>query len=415
MSDLPPAAEHVGVAATERCALRDLAIQSAVPEAEIGDLVRRGLISGPDANGTYDRGNVSRLRLIKALETSGIEIETLTAAVKDKRLSFDFAGQIVAEPVGLSPITVEQACRERGIDAETFRTLMLATGVAVPGMQEPIREDDRELLGMITAVVRQGVPLEAVVRTLRTFSINMRAIAEAQRDLFRRQVEDVALASGMPYHEMFATTAAARIPLQHIAFRTTFLLHRRLLEQLVYDNLVTRFEDALEERRIERGRTVNQAICFIDLSGFTERTEDRGDVDAATIGSALVEIAQTEATVHRGNLVKPLGDGAMLRFTRPADAVRGALGMLRVAAKRALPRARAGIAMGPLIMQDGDYYGRTVNRAARLLGVAAPDQVLVTAEVAQSVADPRLRFTGIGTVRLKGVAEDVEAFAAAAV
>jgi class 3 adenylate cyclase len=390
----------------------DLAIQSAASPTEIDDLVDRGLISGPDADGAYDRGNVSRIRLIKALEKSGIDIATLAAAVREKGLSFDFAGEIIAEPVGLAPITASQACRERGIDAETFRTVMLAIGVAVPAMDEPIREDDLELLGIIGAVARQGLPQEAVVRTLRSFAINMRAIVETQRDLFRQQLEEAALARGVPYHEMFATTAAARIPLQRIAYRTTFLLHRRLLEQVIYENLVARFEDALEERRVERGRGASQAICFVDLSGFTERTEHRGDIDAATIGSTFVEIAQTEATVHSGNLVKPLGDGAMLRFARADDAVRGALGVLGLVRQRGLPPARAGIAMGPLIMQDGDYYGRTVNRAARLLGVARPEQVLVTAEIAETIADPRLRFTDLGTVRLKGVAEDIEAFAA---
>jgi class 3 adenylate cyclase len=157
---------------------------------------------------------------------------------------------------------------------------------------------------------------------------------------------------------------------------------------------------------------VSQAICFVDLSGFTERTEHRGDSDAAAIGSAFVDIAQTEATVHRGNLVKPLGDGAMLRFKRAEDAVNGALGVLSHARRRSLPAARAGIAMGPLIMQDGDYYGRTVNRAARLLGVAQPDQVLVTAEVVAASASHGVRFTGIGSVRLKGVDDDVEAYVA---
>jgi class 3 adenylate cyclase len=267
-----------------------------------------------------------------------------------------------------------------------------------------------EILGTIT---KYGVPRAAILQTLRRFAISMRGVVEAQRDFFRRQVEEPALARGMPYHEMFATTAAARIPLQRLAFRLSFLLHRRLLEQLVYDNLVSRFEEALEESAVTRARgAVSQAICFVDLSGFTERTEDRGDVDAAAVGSTFVEIAQTEAATHRGNLVKPLGDGGMLRFARPDDAVRGALAMLDVIRQRVLPPARAGVALGPLIMQDGDYYGRTVNRASRLLGVARPDQVLVTAEVVEAVRDARLRFTPVGPVRLRGVREEVEAFVA---
>jgi adenylate cyclase len=408
-----PSPATAGAAAEARISGPDLAIQSAVPEAEIADIVRRGLISGPASNGTYDRGNVSRLRLIKALEQSGIAIETLAAAA-EKGLSFDFAGHILAEPVGLSAMTVAEACRACGLDADTFRAVMLAIGVAAPAPDEPIREDDLELIGIAGAVVREGVPVEAVVRVLRAFGINMRAVAEAERDLFRRQLEEATLARGVPYHEMLAMTAPKRIPLQRAGFRTIFLLHRRFREQLVYDNLVARFEDALEENQVKRERTVSQAICFVDLSGFTERTEHRGDRDAAATGSAFVDIAQTEATVHRGNLVKPLGDGAMLRFKRADDAVRGALGVLSHARRRNLPAARAGVAMGPLIMQDGDYYGRTVNRASRLLGIAAPHQVLVTAEVAQTARDARLTFTNLGRVRLKGVAEDVEAFAAAA-
>jgi class 3 adenylate cyclase len=407
MPDTAPAAETAGLTIAE------LAVQTAVPEAEIRELVALGLIPGPSAAGTYERGNMSRVRLIKALEASGIHAQTLVAAAVERRLSFDFAGSIVAEPVGLSSLTVAEACAARRVDADTFRATMLAIGVAAPDPDEPIREDDLELLDIVATITGYGLPKEAVLRTLRSFAIAMRAIVEAQRDLFRRQVEEPALARGVPYHEMFAQSATARIPLQKLGYRTTFLLQRRLLEQLVYDNLVTRFEEALEATTPSAARRTNQAICFVDLSGFTERTERQGDADAARVGSRFIEVAQAGAATHRGNLVKPLGDGGMLHFAEPGDAVRGALSVLRLARERALPPARAGIATGPLIMQDGDYYGRTVNRASRLLGVAAPDQVLVTAEVVTSVRDRRIRFTDIGRVQLKGVPEEVEAFAAA--
>jgi class 3 adenylate cyclase len=112
--------------------------------------------------------------------------------------------------------------------------------------------------------------------------------------------------------------------------------------------------------------------------------------------------------------VKPLGDGAMLRFAKSGDAVHGVLSVLgKVRDRGGLPPARAGVASGPLVMQDGDYYGRTVNRAARLLGVATANQVLVTAEVARTVqSDPRLSIASLGKIRLRGVADEIEAFAA---
>jgi hypothetical protein len=320
----------------------ELAVQADATEAEIDDLVDRRLIGGPGTDGLFDRGNVTRVRLIKALDRSGISVAALTTATAEKGLSFEFADRVVAEPVGLAHVTAAEACEACGIDDDLFRTLMLAIGVAVPEATQPIREDDLELVHIVAGARDQGLPVEAIVRTLRSFAISMHAVAEAERDLFRRTVEEPALAGGMSYTAMFAAAAAKRIPLQRLAYRAAFLLHRRLLEQLVYDNLICRFEEALGVSDAMRGHAAeHNAIVFVDLSGFTERTENRGDRDAAAIGSTLIEVAQTEAAIHRGNLVKPLGDGAMLHFARPDDAVRGAIDLLAHARRRALPPARA--------------------------------------------------------------------------
>jgi adenylate cyclase len=72
-----------------------------------------------------------------------------------------------------------------------------------------------------------------------------------------------------------------------------------------------------------------------------------------------------------------------------------------------LPPAHVGVAAGPVIFQDGDYFGRTVNLASRIAGHATAGQVLVTDEVAQLTTDPRIAFTEIGSVSLKGVSEPV--------
>jgi class 3 adenylate cyclase len=90
------------------------------------------------------------------------------------------------------------------------------------------------------------------------------------------------------------------------------------------------------------------------------------------------------------------------------------LHILQTARRRQLPLARAGIATGPTITQDGDYYGRVVNHAARLIGVAKPGEVLVTAEVAGAVHSPTLHFRDVGTFQLKGIGDAIRAFAAEA-
>ena len=223
------------------------------------------------------------------------------------------------------------------------------------------------------------------------------------------------LASGASYAAMFAKTAPVRLELQRLGYRMSALLQRRFLERAVFDNLISRFEEAVDAHGGGRDHGAgNHTLCFVDISGFTERTESKGDADAAELGATLVEIVQEQATLHHGQLIKALGDGAMIHFSHPEDSVRSALHILETAHQRQLPLARAGIATGPTITQDGDYYGRVVNHAARLIGVARPGQILVTAEVAEAVHSPTLRFRDVGTFQLKGIGEALRAYAAEA-
>jgi adenylate cyclase len=394
-----------------RLSQAELAIQSGTSPEEIDRLVGLGLIGRPDADGTFDAGDVTRLRLITALRNAGLDTEQHTTAFVEQNLSVAFASEVIADPVGLTKMTVKEACAETGVPYEAFRRLMLAVGFAASEQDALMREDDLELLRIYAATTELGIPGEVMISTLRSFAISLRRLADAARGLVREYVEDPLLARGVPYREMFESVAKVRIPLQRFAFRATYLLEHRMFEQVVFSNLIARFEEALEHHRAEDPRAFSlRSICFVDLSGFTERTENRGDADAASVGMALVEIAQDQSTLHGGDLVKPLGDGAMLHFVRGLDAIRCAFAIIKVARAAGLPAARAGIAVGPVIVQDGDYYGRTVNRASRLIGVAAPEQVLVTAELVGSESMPGYRFTDLGVVKLKGVTEELHAF-----
>jgi hypothetical protein len=69
----------------------------------------------------------------------------------------------------------------------------------------------------------------------------------------------------------------------------------------------------------------------------------------------------------------------------------------------ACPRARVGTHIGPVVFQNGDYFGRTVNIAARIGDYARPGEVLVSAEVVAADRDPAVRYDPIGPVSLKGL------------
>jgi adenylate cyclase len=93
----------------------------------------------------------------------------------------------------------------------------------------------------------------------------------------------------------------------------------------------------------------------------------------------------------------------MFYFREPAAAVLAALEMAEAVGRHGLPPAHVGIHAGPVVFQEGDYFGRTVNLAARIAEYARPGEVLVSREVVDAVDEGPVTFTEIGPVELKGV------------
>jgi adenylate cyclase len=97
----------------------------------------------------------------------------------------------------------------------------------------------------------------------------------------------------------------------------------------------------------------------------------------------------------------------MFHFRNAGDAVIAALEMRDAVPSAGLPPAHIGVHTGPVVFQGGDYFGRTVNIAARIAGQAEPGQVLVTREVVDRAGSGELVFEPVGSFTLKGVAEPV--------
>jgi adenylate cyclase len=152
-------------------------------------------------------------------------------------------------------------------------------------------------------------------------------------------------------------------------------------------------------------------MAFIDLAGFTRLTQELGDASAVSSATRLAELATDSARRHGGRLVKLLGDGVMLHFSTPADAIRASLEIVALLGAAGLPEAHVGIAAGPLIARDGDYFGHTVNLAARLSARATDGRVLVNDLVVEAVGDAAdIRLTPAGEQELKGLSSPVAAW-----
>jgi adenylate cyclase len=138
------------------------------------------------------------------------------------------------------------------------------------------------------------------------------------------------------------------------------------------------------------GMRPSHTFLFADLVGYTALADLEGDDRAADVALKLQRRVRELLAGYGGEEVKSLGDGLMLRCGDPAAAVR--LGMQIVAeldSDPAFPPVRVGIHSGQAIERDGDWYGRTVNVAARLCSVAPGGAVLVSEATRQAVGPMR--------------------------
>jgi class 3 adenylate cyclase len=184
-------------------------------------------------------------------------------------------------------------------------------------------------------------------------------------------------------------------------------IYHRQQELLWTEGLVERIEDELERAGVlgRPGRV--PAMCFLDLVGYTRLTEEQGDQAAAELAGSLAVLEERSSREHGGVPVKWLGDGVMVHFRDPAGAVLAALGMVEQFPAAGLPPAHVGIAAGPVVAQGGDYFGRTVNLAARIAAYASASRVLVSEPVVQRAPPQGVTFVELGQVQLQGIAQPV--------
>ena len=137
-------------------------------------------------------------------------------------------------------------------------------------------------------------------------------------------------------------------------------------------NFFEGFEVGLAQAGLYEAVERPPAICFLDLSGYTRLTEERGDAAAADLAGRLSRLVQKTSAQHGGKPIKWLGDGVMFHFRDPGPGVVAALEMVDGAREAALPPAHVGLHAGPVLFQEGDYFGRTVNVAVAHRGLRPP-------------------------------------------
>lgn len=386
-----------------------LAVRAGASVSDIRRLLELGILP----RGPLDESLTPRVRLALELESSGVSLGDVAGAIADGKLSLEFADRVLGRPAAMLPSTQRELFDELGVSQELFAEIQVSLGMPIGVDEAQVRSDDADVLRLLSRMAAIGVDEKALGDFFHVLADHMRGLTQAAREMWEQGVEEPMRAAGMSTQEILDAESEFAPESQLVAERMLQLIFNRFIEDVIVQAGVEAVEIALDEAGVARRRDPKPpAIAFLDLSGYTELTDRAGDETAASQARKLVHLIRRATRGSRGRLVKVLGDGAMLHFQDPVEAVRCGLDLARAVPEAGLPPARLWIDAGPLISRDADYFGRTVNVAARLADYARPREVLVTGSVAEAAVDSPLAFREIGPVRLKGVAEPVTVHAA---
>ena len=388
-----------------------LADLAGVTQAEVERLADLGVLVARDGAGPFLESDVQKVRLAAACEQAGLPMEGIAAAIRAGQLSFAF---LEAAPYRRwavrSGLTYRQVSQETGVPLELLGGTLEAAGFARMTPDEPIREDELEIVPLLQLGLATGI-LDQLwsTRLGRGFAEGMRLIAKVENDVWQARFIAPVLASGAGQQTAreLASQLSGELNFASLVDRALMAAYRRQQELAWIEQLVEEIEAALEETGVlgRPGRV--PAMCFLDLVGYTRLTEEQGDQVAAELAERLGVLVDRSSREHGGVPVKWLGDGVMVHFRDPAGAVLAALGMVEELPAAGLPPVHVGVAAGPVVVQGGDYFGRTVNLAARIAAYASAGRVLVSEPVVQGAPPRGVTFVELGLVQLAGIARPV--------
>jgi adenylate cyclase len=395
-----------------RLSAAELATETGTTVDRIAEMTSAGILR-PDRDGAFTSGDVQRVLVAIAMVDAGLTVETLHDGIEAGIVSFEDTDVIYPDP-GRPGVTVSALAAEVGLSTDALLRVITALGIPRPDPAASLHEPTVEQLRVFVAAWRPLGDEEMLVRAARAFGEAMRRATEGWMGLFEEAVLGPLADRALPWSEM--RIVAAEPGLRLMAAGRSMLPW--LLDQHLFGLLNQMNFDAIERQLALLGIALPaprepSAILFTDLAGYTRLTEERGDEVAAASATRLAELADDVARGHAGRLVKLLGDGVMLHFPHAWDAVAAAIALRDAMAPAGLPPAHSGIHAGRVIRREADFYGRTVNIAARLASAADPDDILLTVEAVEAARAGDAELPALierAPMDLKGIPGPVKAF-----
>lgn len=289
-------------------------------------------------------------------------------------------------------ITIQQLADAVGLDVEVCRRARMLMGLPDPGDQSSCRSAEIESFrGFAAGMELYGE--EAILQFTRVIGSALAMVAEGSLSVFGRQLAE--RGEDQPVGDAYVLAAFDALESFRIVPDILGIVAR------------LQFDLATDRLTADPGQPQWGAVGFVDLTDSTRATTALGPEVMSAALTRFEEWSAELAVASGGRVVKYIGDEVM--FLSPDLAAGAAVAtelVRRIAADGALSSARGGVAFGPMLSRDGDWYGTTVNLAARLVDRGKPGQVWISGEGAAEVpgASPK------GRRKLRDLPERVELF-----
>lgn len=353
-------------------------------------------VAGWIAAGLYDPAApdaADQLDLLRYLTEKGATTADMVAA-RDRRALTAAASDRLTNPV--RTLTRDEAVTRSGLTSEQLDRAWLSLGLPpAPEAGPAFAEGDLPLLQAFAL----GIDLlgfEAALQFTRVMGSSLARIADAAVSGFLFNVEGPLVDQHSTPVALARASYEASVVLASLpqVFAPIFFRHAELA--------------TIRSRTTRAGASYAEfslSVGFVDLVGYTAWSRDLSSVDLALAVNDFEEAASDAIVRHGARVVKNIGDAVMLIATDERVVTEVALELCQYVDEHpTLTRLRGAVASGALLSRDGDYFGPTVNLAARAVKVAEPGQVVADRAI------PGFTSRSLGPREVRGIDDPVELF-----
>ena len=347
-------------------------------------------------------------RLTRFLKKRGATKDEIDLAAADGHLTLLVLDRVLVP--GEPHLDASEVALRSGVSEETATMLWRALGFPdTPAGEGVFTDESVEVLRLLNersgaSMFTSGDDVDALVAQVRAIGAALSRVSETLSDQI---VESVLAARAAGIDDEATALATADALAWDVLARLNDFALRVQVRAAVLRKLLT--------PQLGLGAFPELTVGFVDLVGYTALSQELDGAELNALVARFESVTYDTVAQLGGRLVKTIGDEVMFVAEQPEVALQIALELTdRTRQDEVLPRARAGMACGPALAREGDYYGPVVNLAHRLVEIARPQSIVVAAELAAALADHEaFTFQRLRSRRIRGIGR-VEIYVAGA-